>query len=107
MAEAASKVLGSELSVPRLLLLQLSGARQEEADGVLVPAAPPLWVCLHCLRTVKFLGKRRRAQLSQMPPGLPTALQAAILTLLQCTWLRVCCVGSATVLLAVWASSFI
>ena len=33
VAEAASKVLGSELSVAPLVLLKLSGARQEEAGG--------------------------------------------------------------------------
>ena len=47
--------------------------------GVHVPAAPPLWMCLHCLWTVLFLGKRRQAQVSPALPELPTALQAAIL----------------------------
>ena len=76
----------------------------------LVPAAPPAWMRLYCMWTVRFLGKRRQAKVSPALPELPMALQlyeAPALALLYRTWLRVCCVGSATVLLATWASSLI
>ena len=72
-----------------------------------MPAVPPLWMRLHCLWPVLFLGKKRQVQVSPALPEPPVALQAAAPALLQPTWLRVCCVGSATVLLATWASSLI